>query len=100
MSVSGGKGVAVVMEMLGNVNLAADMSTLMMDGGRTCVIGSRGNADVSPRELMVKEVYVTGVILPKASPVSSPYSAAFTFAFAFRRTKKQPRTTSSTLYSA
>lgn len=68
MTLTEGKGAPVIMEMLGNVNLDADMK-MMSNGGRTCVIGSRGEVQVSPRDLMIKETYVTGVILPAASPV-------------------------------
>ena len=48
---TGGRGVDIILEMLANVNLAADCK-LVARGGRVVVIGSRGDATITPRDLM------------------------------------------------
>lgn len=57
-----GKGADVILEMLANVNLARDL-TLLGRGGRVVVIGSRGSIEVNPRELMLRDADVRGVML-------------------------------------
>jgi NADPH2:quinone reductase len=64
---AGSGGVHVVMEMVANKNLNHDLDILAPDG-RVCVIGSHGNVEISPFSLMMKEAYVTGVILFKTTP--------------------------------
>jgi NADPH2:quinone reductase len=64
-----GCGVDVILEMLANVNLAHDLK-LLAHGGRVVVVGSRGNVEISPRELMTREATVFGLFLwrvPEAS---------------------------------
>jgi NADPH2:quinone reductase len=51
MKASGGGGVDVILEMLANVNLAAD-TKLIARNGRIVVIGSRGETTIDARELM------------------------------------------------
>jgi len=51
MKATGGKGVDVILEMLANVNLGADLK-LLAQYGRAIVIGSRGDVTVTPRDLM------------------------------------------------
>jgi len=46
-----GRGVDVILEMLANVNLAADLK-LLATNGRVIIIGSRGDATITPRDLM------------------------------------------------
>ncbi len=46
-----GRGVDLILEMLANVNLAADLKLLAMNG-RVIIIGSRGDATITPRDLM------------------------------------------------
>nr|MBI3613431.1 NADPH:quinone reductase [Nitrospirota bacterium] len=67
IGLSDGRGVDVVLEMLANVNLGKDL-TIMAPGGRVVVIGSRGSVEVSPRELMVRDVTVLGMVLFNATP--------------------------------
>lgn len=57
-----GKGVDVIIEMLANVNLARDL-LLLAPGGRIVVVGSRGNIEISPRELMLRDADIRGVML-------------------------------------
>ncbi len=57
-----GKGVDLIIEMLANVNLARDLP-LLGRGGRVVVVGSRGSIEVNPRELMLRDADVRGVML-------------------------------------
>ncbi|TVQ25080.1 MAG: NADPH:quinone reductase [Spirochaetaceae bacterium] len=61
-----GHGIDVVVEMLANVNLEADLNVLAR-GGRVVVVGSRGSIEVTPRRLMAREADVRGVMLYGAS---------------------------------
>jgi len=61
-----GAGVNVVLEMLANVNLAADLS-LLAPGGRVVVIGSRGPIEINPRDLMSRDAAIFGMSLFNAS---------------------------------
>ena len=56
------RGVDVILEMLANVNLANDLK-LVAAGGRVVVIGSRGNVEITPRDLMVRDASVTGLLI-------------------------------------
>lgn len=62
-----GRGVNVILEMLANVNLGNDL-TMLATGGRVVVIGSRGNVEITPRDLMRREAAVFGMILMNAAP--------------------------------
>ena len=62
MKFTGGRGVDVILEMIANVNLATDMK-LMAIGGRTVVIGNRGEVTVNPRDLMSRCASVCGFTL-------------------------------------
>ncbi len=63
---TGGKGVDIILEMLANVNLAADLKILAMRG-RVVVIGSRGEVQILPRDLMGRDAAVFGMALWNAS---------------------------------
>jgi NADPH2:quinone reductase len=63
---TGGHGVNVILEMLANVNLANDLSVLA-PGGRIVVIGNRGSIEINPRDLMLQESSVSGVMLSRAT---------------------------------
>lgn len=62
LRLAGGKGFDVILEMLANVNLAADLR-LLAPRGRVVVIGSRGEATIAPREIMGKETAILGMML-------------------------------------
>lgn len=55
-------GFDVIVEMLANVNLARDLEMLAA-GGRVVVVGSRGPVEINPRELMMRESSVMGMVL-------------------------------------
>jgi NADPH:quinone reductase len=62
MSITGGRGVDVIVEMLANVNLAKDL-TMLAPGGRVVVVGNRGTIEINPREAMGREASILGLIL-------------------------------------
>jgi NADPH2:quinone reductase len=57
-----GHGVNVVLEMLANVNLEKDLKVLAM-GGRVVVIGSRGRIEIDPRDTMMRDASILGMLL-------------------------------------
>ena len=61
-----GAGLDVILEMLANVNLGADLGTLAT-GGRVVVVGSRGKVEIDPRDAMSREAVIMGMTLFKAS---------------------------------
>lgn len=58
---------AVVVEMLADVNLAADLEVLATYG-RVVVVGSRGSLEFTPRLTMRKEATILGTALWNATP--------------------------------
>lgn len=52
--------------MLASSNLGIDL-TLMGQNGRVVIVGSRGPVNINPRDIMAKELQVTGVMLFAAS---------------------------------
>ncbi|PKU40004.1 quinone oxidoreductase [Limosa lapponica baueri] len=59
---TGLEGVDIIIEMLSNVNLAADLQ-LLSCAGRVMVVGSRGPIEINPRDTMSKESSIIGVSL-------------------------------------
>lgn len=55
-----GRGFDVIVEMLANVNLAADL-TMAAPRGRVAVVGSRGPIPIDPRATMMKDLSVLGM---------------------------------------
>lgn len=66
-SYTGGGGPELILEMLANVNLAADMD-LAAKYGRIIVIGNRGEITINPRVAMMKELDIRGIALWNARP--------------------------------
>ena len=64
--VSGGVGPDLILEMLANVNLAADLD-VVSKYGRIIVIGNRGEITINPRMTMMKELDVRGMAIFNAS---------------------------------
>ena len=62
MRLSGGRGVDVIVELLANQNLGADLK-LLARRGRVVVIGSRGEVTINPRDLMGKDAAVYAMLL-------------------------------------
>jgi NADPH2:quinone reductase len=65
-TVTEGKGINIILEMLANINLAEDLSILAQKG-RVVVIGSRGPIEIDPRQTMVKDSSILGMSLANAS---------------------------------
>jgi len=65
-----GRGVDVILEMLANVNLGHDLK-MLAHRGRVVVIGSRGDVQVTPRDIMMREATVTGVFLWRLPPADA-----------------------------
>jgi len=61
------RGVDCILEMLANVNLGEDLK-LLSSHGRVVVIGSRGPVEINPRDLMMREADIRGLISAQASP--------------------------------
>jgi NADPH2:quinone reductase len=57
-----GHGIDVIIEMLANENLAADLDALAPNG-RVVVVGSRGKVEIDPRATMTKDGAVLGMSL-------------------------------------
>ena len=63
MSITGGRGVDLIVEMLANVNLAKDLTMLAPVGGRVIVVGNRGAIEIDPRQAMSREASIHGLTL-------------------------------------
>ena len=63
---TGGKGPELILEMLPNVNLAADMD-VAAKFGRIIVIGNRGEITINPRVAMAKDLDIRGLVLWNAT---------------------------------
>jgi NADPH:quinone reductase len=74
MKLTSGRGVDVVLEMLANVNLGKDL-TVLARGGTVVIIGSRGNVEITPRDLMRNESQVIGVMGGKPEEVAQAHAA-------------------------
>ncbi len=66
LELTGGNGINVILEMLANVNLGNDLKVLAK-GGRVVVIGSRGDVQITPRDLMGRDASVLGMSLMNSS---------------------------------
>ena len=62
MKATGGRGADVILEMLANVNLAADLK-LLATNGRVIIIGNRGEITINPRDLMLRRASARGFTL-------------------------------------
>jgi NADPH:quinone reductase len=59
-SITGGRGVDVILEMLANVNLGKVLS-LLAPRGRVVVVGSRGPVEINARDLMGRDASIRGM---------------------------------------
>ena len=65
LTLTKGRGVDVILEMLANVNLAKDL-TLLALRGRVVVIGNRGSIEINPRATMQRDLSILGFTLMNA----------------------------------
>lgn len=61
-SLTHGRGVDLILEMLANINLGKDLP-LLARGGRVIVIGNRGKVEINARDLMIREADIRGMLL-------------------------------------
>ena len=66
MTITEGRGVDVILEMLANVNLPKDL-TVLARNGRVIVVGNRGTVEINPRETMARDADVRGMTLMNAT---------------------------------
>ncbi len=66
MKLTGGIGFNLILEIMANKNLAADLG-LLAKKGRVVVIGSRGTIEINPRDAMSREADILGLTLFAAS---------------------------------
>lgn len=62
VTLTGGQGPDVILEMLANVNLDHDL-TIAATGGRIVVIDNRGRVEIDARKIMTKDLSVFGLAL-------------------------------------
>jgi NADPH2:quinone reductase len=67
MDLTAGRGVDLILEMLANVNLNADLG-LLAKSGRVVVIGNRGPTQIDARQTMAKDSSILGMSLAHATP--------------------------------
>jgi NADPH2:quinone reductase len=67
MSLTEGRGVDVIIEMLANVNLDRDLGVLARFG-RVVVVGSRGRVEIDPRQAMGRDASIHGMTAFNISP--------------------------------
>ena len=66
LSLTGGRGFDLIIEMLANKNLSNDLS-LLAKKGRVVVVGNRGTIEINPRDVMSRESDIRGMLLFGAS---------------------------------
>ena len=67
LAATGGRGYDLIVEMLANVNLGHDLG-ILAPHGRVSVVGSRGNAEMIPRDIMTRDASIVGMSLWNATP--------------------------------
>ncbi len=65
-TLTNGKGMDIVLEMLANVNLGKDLP-LLTRGGRVVIIGCRGTVEINPRDAMSRDADILGMTLFNAT---------------------------------
>jgi len=66
-ALTGDRGFDLVLEVSAHLNLGEDL-TLLAQGGRVVVVGSRAPVEIDPRDLMSRDGAVLGMLLFNASP--------------------------------
>jgi len=67
LKATGGRGADVILEMLANVNLAADLK-LLATNVRVIIIGNRGEITINPRDLMLRRASARGFTMWAITP--------------------------------
>jgi len=78
LALTDGRGYDVILEMLANVNLGRDLP-LLGKFGRVVVVGSRGPAEITPRDAMTRDATILGMTMFNATPadIASIHAAIF-----------------------
>jgi NADPH:quinone reductase len=66
LSLTGGRGFDVIIEMLANVNMGRDLP-ILAQCGRLVVVGNRGTAEIDARHTMTKDAVIYGMSMWNAS---------------------------------
>lgn len=76
MQATGGRGLDLILEMVGQVNLGKDL-TILAPRGRVVVIGNRGRVEIDARDAMSRDADIRGLILPNtpAAELASLHAA-------------------------
>ena len=77
-SLTGGRGVDIIIEMLANVNLGKDLP-LLAPRGRVVVVGSRGTVEINPRDIMGKDgsIRAMSLLVAPAEDLAAVHAAIF-----------------------
>ena len=77
-SLTSGRGVDIILEMLANVNLGKDLPLLALRG-RVVVVGSRGPVEINAREIMVRDgsIRAMSVLVAPAEELVSVHAAIY-----------------------
>ena len=67
MEATAGRGVDVILEMVGQTNLGKDL-TILAPQGRVVVIGNRGRVEIDARDAMARDAEIRGMVLPNTPP--------------------------------
>jgi NADPH:quinone reductase len=67
MKATGGRGIDIILEMLANVNLSADLK-LLATNARVIIIGNRGEITINPRDLMSRRASARGFTMWAITP--------------------------------
>jgi len=59
--ITGGDGIDCIVEMLANKNLHSDLQILAQNGA-VVIVGNRGTIEINPRDLMMKETRILGML--------------------------------------
>jgi NADPH2:quinone reductase len=70
LSLTGGRGYDVIIEFMTVPNLTRDLG-ILAHGGRVVVIGSNGNVEITPRDIMARDAAILGMSLWNVSPPDS-----------------------------
>jgi NADPH2:quinone reductase len=66
MTLTGDRGVELIIEMAAHVNLGKDL-TVLAKYGRVVVVGSRANIEINPRDTMSRDASILGMSLMNAT---------------------------------
>jgi NADPH:quinone reductase len=67
LALTGGRGYDAIIEMLANVNLGRDLP-ILAKFGRVVVVGSRGPAEITPRDAMTRDGSILAMTMWNVSP--------------------------------